>query len=373
MILRLLLSPDDASGGSSSTGTANAGAGAGASAGANSDAGAANSTDAASTGDTNIDSILDHEIGSDSDSADGDDAAPTQAQQRSTTSGARGSRQSNQGQNGGDSDSTEDDASADDSDPETGSDQTAAGANTSNGITAEAIETILDRVIARAGAPTQQARGQGQQQQQQQTQQRQYTEDEYNRAFNVWQPSDELLAQLGSEDPTQRKAALKALRDGIVKQTLTLAEARMQMYRDAVYNEHIAPIQSFVSEQQARSFRDDFFKSYPDLAPYETVVEAVAAKLQTTGYQANSRQEVMKRYATDTRKVIKTLLARAKGTNSNGGGDSSAAVASGQAGKPPANGGKRMSTLTSGGQGGSSKAPAGNANARGPKGIEIFD
>ena len=74
--------------------------------------------------------------------------------------------------------------------------------------------------------------------------------------------------------------------------------------------------------QAAAQFRKDFFEKYPDLLPYESVVNAVAAKLQASGYKGESREAVMETFAKEARKEI---LAESGGNVRASGSEQSAA------------------------------------------------
>lgn len=241
--------------------------------------------------------------------------------------------------------------------------EASAAATGGTGITKEDIEAILERVMpaavaagkseepaaAVATAPT-------------------YTQEQYDQMFNVYKPTADLLTRMRSEDPQVALKALAEMQQGLIKQAMTMAEYRMQQYRDSIlkkYGDDLAPIQSFVTEQQATSFRNDFFKDYPDLEPYETIVDAVAAKLQGQGWQGKDRKDVMKRFADESQAVVQTLLAKAGGNGAAASGKKVVAF--------PATDKKRMSTLTGGGQGGTSRPGASQGSAKGPAGIEIFD
>ena len=230
------------------------------------------------------------------------------------------------------------------------------------GITREDIAAILRE--AGFGATTQQA-----QQTQQQQPQRQYTQAEYEQAFNVWKPDAALVALLRHEDPNKALEALIALRDGLIRQSQTMADYRAQQIRDALYNEHVAPLAATVSEQTATAFRTDFFKQYPDLEKYEVIVDAVAAKLQQSGWAGKNRGEVMKRFADDTNAVVQTLLAGRNGGN----GGTNTGTGGRQQQSTQATTKRRMSTLSTGGQGGQSRPGATTGAKSGPPGIEVFD
>ena len=187
------------------------------------------------------------------------------------------------------------------------------------------------------------------------------SEAELEKMFNVWKPSPELIAQLRSEKPEDAIAALTLIRDGLLKQAMTMAEYRVQQLLTKLHDEQLAPLQTYVSEAQANSFRNDFFEKYPDLTKYESLVDAVAAKLQQAGFQGKSRDEVMKKFADETKAVVKTLLGAGSGNGAATGTETGAAK-----------GKRQMSTLTGGGQGtGGGKGTRGDG-AKGPPGIEVF-
>ena len=56
--------------------------------------------------------------------------------------------------------------------------------------------------------------------------------------------------------------------------------------------------------QSAAQFRKEFFEKYPDLKPYEQITDAVASRLQASGFKANSREAVMEAFAKGTREEI---------------------------------------------------------------------
>ena len=198
------------------------------------------------------------------------------------------------------------------------------------------------------------------------------TPEQFEKAFNVYQPSEELVKRLTDESPAVRIKAIQDLRDGVMRQAMTMMEYRMNQHLAALRSQSIEPLQTYVSERQATEFHDEFFKKYPDLAPYELIVDAVAAKLQSKGFTAGSRSDIMKRFADDSKAAVQALLAK---------GATAPAAASGGNGSTPNKVARRMSTLSSGGQGGGSK-PGGNGSASDkysnlPKnvaaGLSVFD
>ena len=184
--------------------------------------------------------------------------------------------------------------------------------------------------------------------------------EELEKTFNVWKPSAELVAQLRSEKPEDALAALAQIRDGLLRQAMTMAEYRVQQLLKGMRENELSPIQTYVSEQQATSFRNDFFKTNPDLEQYETLIDGVAAKLQAANaLQGLSRKDIMKKFADDSNIIVKQLLAK--------GGESSTPTNGKTTGSSPS---RKMSTLTGGGQPTGGRAAAA---PKGPSGMEVFD
>lgn len=192
---------------------------------------------------------------------------------------------------------------------------------------------------------------------------KEYSQEEFERAFNVLKLTPEFIAQLRHEDPATAMKALEQYRDGLVRQAMTMAEYRVQALIKELRDNDLSPLQTFVSEQQASSFRNDFFKSNPDLEKYEKLVDSVAAKLAQNGLRG-TRAEMMQHYATETKKVVAELTA-AQGLPAADAGNGHGA-AGGQASTT-----RKMSTLTGGGQ--TSKTGSGAKEPKGPPGIEVFD
>jgi len=65
--------------------------------------------------------------------------------------------------------------------------------------------------------------------------------------------------------------------------------------------------------QVAAQFENDFYEKYPDLKPYGSVVDAVALKLQASGYRGASREAIMETIAKAAReKLADTANQKAK-------------------------------------------------------------
>lgn len=172
------------------------------------------------------------------------------------------------------------------------------------------------------------------------------TAEQFEKAFNVFNPSEDLVKRLTDESPAVRIKALQEMRDGVIRQAMTMTEYRVQQHLATLRANDIEPLHNYVSTRQAADFHDEFFEKYADLEPYELIVDAVSSRLQEKGFTAKSREEVMKRYADDARAVVKELLAK-------GGTTAAPAKGNGATTTKPK---RQMSTLTGGGQGGGSGA-----------------
>lgn len=137
----------------------------------------------------------------------------------------------------------------------------------------------------------------------------QLTEAEIARRFNLWQPDENFVNKLlRSENPKDVVTALVEMRDNLAKQMSTIYDARLQQVLQNYHDQNIRDVQTFVAEQQAVKFREDFFKAHPDLSEHEQLVDAVAAKLAQNGFRGKNRKEVIDTYAKETKALLKTLL-----------------------------------------------------------------
>ena len=206
----------------------------------------------------------------------------------------------------------------------------------SPGLTKDDIKELVDSIGASRQAP-----------EASRTEERQpLSEQELEKMFNVWKPSADFIVQLRHESPETALQALTQMRDGMMKQAMSMAEYRVNQLLGQAKTEltgQITPLSEYVSEQRATAFRNDFFKDNSDLEPYEKLVDSVAARLYQSGgndFLKLDRAARMKLFADESRKLVKELLA--KGGEATGG----------NGGKATQTTTRKMSTLTSGGPSG---------------------
>lgn len=131
---------------------------------------------------------------------------------------------------------------------------------------------------------------------------RQWTKEELDKAFNVWQPTQEVVDQLlqGGENALK---AFAALRDGLSKQFGTLLQYSIEVAKQEL-NEKMTPALTFAQAEAAARDRADFFEQNEDLAPYEKLTQTVFNALKAEGYQAATKEEAFKTLADRTRALI---------------------------------------------------------------------
>jgi hypothetical protein len=184
---------------------------------------------------------------------------------------------------------------------------------------------------------------------------RQYTQAEIEQLLNVWKPDASFLKKLGFQEPTEEQlAAVHELRDALVRQANTMSEARFQQIMAEKLGD-LDDLRSYVTEQRAQATTQAFYKAHPELEKYEEVVEAVSAKLESSGFKANTRDKVFDEIARSTTAVLSRMGVKLEDRKASKTGAA----------------GNRMSKLASGGQtgGGGGHTPA----ARKKPDMSIFD
>ena len=182
---------------------------------------------------------------------------------------------------------------------------------------------------------------------------KQYTQEDFDKAFQVFNPSPELVAAITAGGEGSLKA-MQQLRDGLVRQAVTMAsymiQDQMEKY-EAKFKPQFEPIQKYVTEKQVKELYDDFYTANKDLKPYDSIVQAAVQQLKGEGASFKSKEEGFKAAAERTRSILKSLPGISLDPEGTGG----------QSPNPT-----RMPTLSKGGQGGLGKGPSGGTGAKDP-------
>jgi hypothetical protein len=130
------------------------------------------------------------------------------------------------------------------------------------------------------------------------------TPEEAAKILNVWQPSKEWIAKFDNLDT--REAALKELRDGVVKNSDTITQHRLKEMRAAIDNEY-GGVKEFMQNYQNEQTEARFTKKYEQLADPTTmkIVKAIADDLVKNGKKFDDEDALFKALAEGTEAVIK--------------------------------------------------------------------
>lgn len=181
---------------------------------------------------------------------------------------------------------------------------------------------------------------------------KQYTQEDFDKAFQVFNPSTELVNQIvaGGDGAVQ---AMTKLRDGLVRQAVTMAsyivQDQIEKY-EAKFRPQFEPVAKYVTEKQVKELYDDFYDANKDLKPYDSVVQAAVQQLKAEGASFKTKEEGFKSAADRTRAILKTIPGISLDSTSGSQSPNSS----------------RMPTLSKGGQGGLGKGPSGGSGAKDP-------
>lgn len=130
------------------------------------------------------------------------------------------------------------------------------------------------------------------------------TPEEAGKLLNVWNPTKEWIAKFDNLET--REAALKELRDGVVKNTDTITQYRIREALQGIKGE-IGPALEFVQETRNRQAEERFGKAYPQLADaaMSPLIKAVAESLREQGKKYDSETALFDDLAKGVETVIK--------------------------------------------------------------------
>ena len=176
--------------------------------------------------------------------------------------------------------------------------------------------------------------------------QRQETAEEqiarFKKAFNVYEFQPERLKTLGyaEEQLPQVTPFYESLRDGLVKQALTMSQYHIQQVRDEILGQ-LQPVMQVVRQQEEQRLKQEFLETYKDLKGYEPLLEEIKDKMLGQNVQFKSKEELFNAIATHARGLIAKITQQQGGAGNGQGGQQQQQQQT-----------HRMSTVTTGGQGG---------------------
>lgn len=182
-----------------------------------------------------------------------------------------------------------------------------------------------------------------------------FTEEDFIRTFQVFQPTPELLAEIGLPNTPQTVAAFQAkIVTPIVRQAVTMAAYQLEKVKQEL-TEHVKtqlqqyePARQMAVERYEEAAKGRFFEKYQDLKGYEPILMEIKDRLVSQGTRFKDEDEAFKAIADHA----KTIIGKIGGLGNGNGGQT--ATNGQQTTTVSRTGG--MSTLSGGGQGGSGAA-----------------
>lgn len=224
------------------------------------------------------------------------------------------------------------------------------GSGTVQGLTPEAISKLVAETVGATVKANQPAAATPQ-----------FTEADFIDTFKVFQPTPELLAEIGLP---ATPAGAQIFRDKfvtpIVRQAVTMAAFQMQKLQqdlEAKFEKRFAtyePARQLAASQQEATLRDEFLTKHEDLKGYEPLLQEIYARLQSQGTRFKDKDEAFKTIAEQARGLIKSIPGLQN--------------PQGQVTQPQpnntTNGASRMSGLSGSGQGGVRGASGGSTKKK---------
>lgn len=220
-------------------------------------------------------------------------------------------------------------------------------------VTSEDIARILREGFEKVAPP----------QQQPQPQQRQYTQEEYDRHFNVYRPKGELIKAIREGDEAAALVAVNDMVNGIVKHAVTMAHYSNLAQREEI-EQRLSPALQYIQRAQVEQWKKEFLDQNKDLVGYEPIMTQIADAAKARGVKFKTKEEAFKFVADETKKVIATIPGLQKG-----GAAPAAAAQPGQQSQRQS----RMPALSRGGQGGVGGTSGSSAGGSRRSGLEVFD
>lgn len=131
------------------------------------------------------------------------------------------------------------------------------------------------------------------------------TPEEAKKLLNVMEIDDKFVEEFDNLDT--RKAKLEAFRDGVIRQADTVTQLRLQQFQQQIESRY-APVEQYVSTQEATARETRFNTTYPDLAKPEliplrdTIINGLASQGALRG---KSEKEIFTLIASSAEAVIK--------------------------------------------------------------------
>jgi hypothetical protein len=189
--------------------------------------------------------------------------------------------------------------------------------------------------------------------------QRQWTKEEFDRAFNVFNPDEGLVTEILAGGPKAVEAMQKVVQ-GVVRQATTMAGYQLQQMRDELEG-RLTPLQQAHQAQNEERLMGRFLDANKDLKGFEVLIKHVAQGLQAQGRRFDAEDAAFKHVANEVRTLVKQFSSSGQGQQGQQTEQQTQKTGASTA----------MATLSSGSQ--MAGRPANSGKKAGPAGIEVFD
>lgn len=185
----------------------------------------------------------------------------------------------------------------------------------------------------------------------------QLTPEQEDQLLGRWKPDDKFLELLDNEDPKVRLNAVAHMRDGIIKQALTMTKFLVDQAVEGIQSQ-VAPINQERQLTAQEKGREAFYSVYPSLKgegenDYSDFLRLAVEDLRKEGFVPKSSADAMKTIATraeerikkfnpkfelgtptaqTTKTKAKTTMPKQAQTSPGGGGGAASGASSGKAG-----------------------------------------
>lgn len=181
-----------------------------------------------------------------------------------------------------------------------------AEAATPAGLTQEQIAEIVSRTVGTSVPAAIQ--------QHQAAQPKAMTTEDFEKSFNVFKPTPEMLAKVGlPATPEGAEIFRNEVVMPIVRQAVTMSAYQMEKLKADLTSEFkkelssYEPARQLAEERAMEKVKEQFFKAHPDLREFEPLVIVARDRLKGQGTTFKTVDEAIKAVADETRSLLATI------------------------------------------------------------------
>ena len=145
------------------------------------------------------------------------------------------------------------------------------------------------------------------------------SDEEFNKAFNVVTVDDKTFQSIMgyTPDSPEQVKNLQNFSQAIVKQTMTMAEFRMNQKLQELEGRFTGQLTPIVKEREtqiAQKTEEEFYTTHPELKGHEALVREIASNLHAQGHKFTDKTQAFKQVAEKVKSLLPANLL-SSGTN----------------------------------------------------------